>query len=144
MGVFISPIPNFDQLPRDKAYHILLDEIAPICKENRVKLAIYYSTEFLTLVKKYKKRDNLCSVEKVQKIFTFLDHEIANYFNQSIGLYSLKHIIKEKKGESVTDRECIAAMLLKGYIADFAVDRSKLKVNCEFYKKLDNPYERSI
>lgn len=144
MGAFIPPIPNFDRLPRDKAYHILVDEIAPICKENRVKITIYDSTEFLTSVKNYKKREHLCSVEKVQKIFSFLDYELANSFNQSIGLYSVKHIINEKKGENVTHGECIAAMLLKGYIADFAVDRSKLKVNCQFYKKLNNPYEGSI
>lgn len=136
MVAVIRPIVNFDQLTIDKAYHILHDEIVPICKENRVKLAICYSMEFLTLVKKYKKKDNLCSVEKVQKVFSFLDQEIANYINQSIGLYSLKQIIKEKKGERVTNGECIAAMLLKGYIADFAVDRGKLKINCEFYKKL--------
>lgn len=139
MAVITRPILNFDQLTIDKAYHILQDEIVPICKEHRVKLAIYHSTEFFTLVKKYKKKDNLCSVEKVQKIFSFLDldHEVTNHFKQSIGLYSLKQIIKEKKSESVTNGECIAAMLLKGYIADFAVDRSKLKVNCAFYKKLN-------
>ena len=84
MAVFIRPILNFDQLNIDKAYHILQDEIVPICKEHRVKLAICYSTEFLILVKKYKKKDNLCSVEKVQKIFSFLDQGIEN-FNQSIG-----------------------------------------------------------
>lgn len=138
MAMLIRPIPNFDQLPVEKAYNILYDEIAPICKENGIKLSIYCS-QSLSSVKKYskeKQRNRLCNVEKVQKIFKLLDEGVVNWVGQSIGLYGLRNILQRDKGEFITNGECIAAMLLKGYIADFALDRGKLDVNCQFYSKI--------
>lgn len=140
MAMLINPIVNFDQLSVEQAYRTLQKEIAPLCKQKGIKLSIYYGTISLSSVKKYnkqKKIDRLCNVEKVQKIFGLLDEAIVNDINQSINLYRVRNIIKKDKGESITNAECIAAMLAKGYIADFTVDGGKLGVNCEFYVKLN-------
>lgn len=141
MAMLINPIVNFDQLSVEQAYRTLQEEIVPLCKQKGIKLSIYYGTISLGSVKHYnkqKKIDRLCSVEKVQKIFGLLDEAIVNSINQSINLYRVRNIIKKDKGENVTNAECIAAMLAKGYIADFIVDRGKLGINCEFYKKLNS------
>lgn len=140
MAMLINPIVNFDELSVEHAYSMLQKEIVPLCKQQGVKLSIYYGTTSQSSAKKYnkpKKIDRLCSVEKVQKIFRLLDEAIAHEIKQSINLYQLRNIIKKGKGESITNAECIAAMLAKGYIADFTVDRGKLGINCEFYVKLN-------
>lgn len=141
MTILVNPILDFDQLSVQQAYHTLEKEIVPLCKQKGVKLSIYYGTMSLSSVKKYKKQktiDRLCNVEKVQKIFGLLDQVIVNDINQSINLYRVRNIIKKEEGESVTNAECIAAMLAKGYIADFRLDKGKLGINCEFYKQLNS------
>lgn len=139
MAMLIHPILNFDQLSVDQAYRILDKEIVPICKKKGVKLSVYCRTLSLSSVKKYnseKQKSKLCNVEKVQKVFKLLDKEVVSCIHQSISLFTLKNIIKRDKGESITNGECIAAMLVKGYIADFALDQGKLGINCKFYIKL--------
>lgn len=141
MAMLVNPILNFDQLSVEQAYRTLQKEIVPLCKQKGIKLSIYYGTISLASVKKYKKQktiDRLCNVEKVQKIFGLLDQAIVNDINQSINLYRVRNIIKKDEGESVTNAECIAAMLAKGFIADFRLDGGKLGINCEFYKKLNS------
>lgn len=136
MVVLTHPILYFDKLPIEQAYHVLNKEIVPICKKHGLKLSIYSTRQALNRVKNHKHSDKLCSIEKTQKLFSILEQGISDCIHQSIGLYSLRQIIKEKKGESVTNGECIAAMLTKGYIADFAVERGKSNINCQFYIKL--------
>lgn len=139
MTMLMRPILNFDQLSVDQAYRVLHNEIVPICKKNGVKLSVYCATHSLGSIKKYnteKQKSKLCNVEKVQKVFRLLDEEVVSSIHQSISLFSLRNIIKRDKGESITNGECIAAMLVKGYIADFVLDRGKFGVNCQFYIKL--------
>lgn len=136
MTISINTVINFDRLPVKAASRILYEEIIPACEEKGIKLSSYgnhSSRDSLASVETYyrdKHNHRLFDVERVQRAFKCLDEVTSNATVESVGSYGFKHVVERHQGEYITNGDCIAAMLVKGYIADFG---SKYpEVNCHF------------
>lgn len=136
MTVAIGLIQNFDKFSHQTATRIVYDEIIPICEKKGIKLSSYgnhASTETLSSVEVYdreKKGGRLFNIERIQKAFRCLDDVISTIAIQSVGSYHFKHVVERHQKEYITNGDCIIAMLVKGYPADFG--SSSLHVNCQF------------
>lgn len=136
MTISINKVLNFDRLPVEAASRILYEEIIPACEAKGIKLSSYgnhSSRESLASVERYnrdKEEHRLFNVERVQRAFKCLDEVISNATVQSVGSYGFKHVVERHQNEYITNGDCIAAMLVKGYMADFGSENPH--VNCQF------------
>lgn len=135
MSISINTVLDFDILPVEMASRILYDHLVPTCEKQGVKLSFhgnYASHEGIHLVEIYeknKREEKLFNVERIQRAFSCLGH-ITTRTYEAVGSYVLKHIIESYQNEYITNGDCIAAMLLKGYIAHFGSESPQL--NCRF------------
>lgn len=140
MAISISPIYNFDQIPLETATRVLYDNIVPKCEENNVKLSYYGNHTGIGIsvpigvYNEDKQAHRLFNVGKVQEAFKCLDEVISSVSTESISSYNLKQLIKKQLNKDINNGDCIAAMLMKGYIADFrsASDERQLNASCQF------------
>lgn len=139
MTVSIGLIQNFDQFSLETATRIVYDEIIPACERNGIKLSSYgnhASRETLSSVEIYdkeKKEHRLFDIARIQSAFRCLDEVISNATVQSVGSYGLKHVVERHQDKYITNGDCIVAMLVKGYKADFG--STLPHVNCQFTLK---------
>lgn len=139
MTVSIGLIQNFDQFSLETATHIIYKEIIPRCEANSIKLSCYgnhASKETICSVEKYdeeKKENRLFNIERIQKAFKCLDEVISKAALPSVGSYYFKHVVEKHQKDYITNGDCIVAMLLKGYKADFGFPFRH--VNCQFTLK---------
>lgn len=119
------------------ASRILYDHLIPTCEKQGIKLSFQgnISSESIHLVEIYEKNkseENLFNVARIQRAFSCLAHITPRTY-EAVGSYVLKHIIESYQNEYITNGDCIAAMLLKGYVAHFGSESPKL--NCRFSLK---------
>lgn len=120
----------------EAASRILYEEIIPACEAKGIKLSYYgnhASRETISSVEEYdrnKQDHRLFNVERIQRAFKCLDDVISKATVQSVGSYGFKHVVERHQGEYITNGDCIVAMLVKGYIADFGSEFPH--VNCQF------------
>lgn len=136
MTIALNTIQSFDQFSLETATRIVYDEIIPRCEAKGIKLSSYgnhASVESMVSVEQYnteKQNHRLFNVARIQRAFKCLDEVMAKATVESVGSYSLKHVVERHQGESITNGDCIIAMIAKGYIADFGSQH--LRVNCQF------------
>lgn len=136
MTISIGLIQNFDQFSLETATRIIYDEIIPKCEAEGIKLSYYGNNAAkgsLCSVEQYdkeKKEHRLFDIKRIQKAFKCLDEVIAKTTVESVRSYGFKHVVERHQGEYITNGDCIIAMLLKNYKADFGSPSPQ--VNCEF------------
>ncbi|MGL4348708.1 MAG: hypothetical protein ACRCSV_04555 [Chlamydiales bacterium] len=90
------------------------------------------SRETLIPVERYdtdKQEHRLFNVGRIQRAFTCL-HHFSNETLEAVGSYVLKLILEKHQDEYISNGDCIAAMLMKGYIADSGSQSQSM--NCRF------------
>lgn len=140
MTISINTVLDFDVLPIEMASRILYDHLVPTCEKQGVKLSFdgnYAAPErkhLLEVYEKNKKKEKLFDIERIQRAYSCLG-DISTRTYEAVESCVLKRIIETYQGEYISNGDCIAAMLLKGYIAHFETESPQL--SCRFSTSLN-------
>lgn len=144
-GVVISldPVADFAQLSKTKAEAILYEILIPTCEAQRVKLSQYgnhsgaKSTKSIEKYDQAKEAHALFNVERVQSAFSFLKNRVVPSKHWESTSTMIRGVVQKAQQHSMEDSsisngDCIAAMLLLGHRALFKKRTDPMRVNCNF------------
>jgi hypothetical protein len=137
MSITFGPVPNFASLPLDEASNILYNQLVPACEARNILLSQYGNhTGLGSLITPIeytwrKVSRALFDVGRVQRAFAYVSIHFQPAGQYKLGSYGLKHAVEDAQGEYLTNGDLIAAMLVSGFTARFAVHGSP-QVNLRF------------
>ena len=136
---------TFDKLSSKTASTILYDFLIPLCEKKGIYLSSYGNhnspRSLLSVGKYHKSRDNLFHTKNVQRIFRYAEDVFIpsthyhNSYKLKRGLEVHPVYTKGKNKRYVTNGDTIAALLLKGFRAQY-VYNSIRRVNLSFKVKI--------